>query len=160
MQDLHQFNFIKGFSLLYEMNYLPDKVSYFSLYLAHSGSGLGTFTVPLCLPFIYNNGNMASFCLSLYQICQSGSFSSLFWLLFVWTSITCQSGPFYNHPNLVLKCQTHHIVLSEHLKPETGPFHCHSPQLTVLFVVHGSFTNTNIILIGITKLSQTRWVVY
>ncbi len=50
-------------------------------------------------------------------------------------------------------------VLSEHLEPETVSFHCHSPQLTVLFVAHSSFTSTDIILIGIAKLSQMRWVV-
>ncbi len=51
-------------------------------------------------------------------------------------------------------------LLSEHLEPETVSFHCHSPQLTVLFVVHDSFTSTHIILIGIAKLSQMRWIVY
>ncbi len=40
-------------------------------------------------------------------------------------------------------------VLSEHLEPETVPFHCHSPQVTVLFVVHVTFTSSDIILIGI-----------
>ncbi len=50
-------------------------------------------------------------------------------------------------------------LLSEHLEPERVPFHCHSPHLTVLFVVHGSFTNcTDIILISIAKLSQKRWM--
>ncbi len=46
------------------------------------------------------------------------------------------------------------IDMSEHLKPETVSFHCHPPQLTVLFDVHSSFTSTDIILIGIAKLSQ------
>ncbi len=53
-----------------------------------------------------------------------------------------------------------HILLSEHLEPETVPLHCNSPQMTVLFVVHGSFTSTDIILIGIAKLSHMRWIVY
>ncbi len=52
------------------------------------------------------------------------------------------------------------LLLSVHLEPETAVFHCHSPELTVLFVVHGSSTSTVIILIGITKLSQTQWFVY
>ncbi len=52
------------------------------------------------------------------------------------------------------------LVLSEHCEPETVPFHCHSPQLTVLFIVHGYFTSTDIILIGVAKLSQMRWFVY
>ncbi len=46
------------------------------------------------------------------------------------------------------------VLKSEQPEPETVSFHCHSPQLTVLFVVHGSFTSTEIILIGIAKLSQ------
>ncbi len=30
-----------------------------------------------------------------------------------------------------------------HLAPETVPLHWHLPQLTVLFVAHGSFTSTS-----------------
>ncbi len=50
------------------------------------------------------------------------------------------------------------LLLSEHLEPETVSFHCHSPQLIVLFAVHSSFTSTDIILIGNAKLSQTRLI--
>ncbi len=63
-----------------------------------------------------------------------------------------------DHRCFMLSFHGDQLVLSEHLKPETVTFHCHSPTLIVLFVLHGSFTNTDIILIGIAKLSQTQWL--